>query len=227
MERNSKKVLIPLFLAAIIVPTTIFLGFNRSSEPHVSREFNANTVEWNFTRPNYSYPKWISIAELVTNSYEDEIASVDFSIFISSYYEEEPTLGDYITFKIILSANLTKGFIYGLQIKFSVTDNAAEELDINQDDHWIETRNLSPPASHDSYRWTEPAYISAKAVGNPSNCYLTMFVNWFFFDKNNINHETTATANLVFYNGSEYMRMLIPIDLAVVIALGESSQVLL
>lgn len=218
---STKKKLIPLLLASIIVPVSIFVGLNRPSQPTISREISVSTVEWNFTRPNYPYSisKHIPIEELVTNSYKDDIVTVNFDLFMSSYFEDSPTyLADYINFKLVFSANLTNGFIYELQIRFTAIHEGAEALDVNQDDGWVETRNLLPPSSSDSYYSTVPAYISTRAVGNPSDCYLKMLANWFFFDKNNINHETTATADLVFYNGSEYVRILIPINLAAVLA---------
>lgn len=110
MERPSKKVLMPLFLISIIVPVGLFLGFSRPSEPSISREVTANTIEWNFTRPNYSYPtsEYFYIAKSVANSYTDDFGTIKFSLFIDSYYEENPRDGDimnfYILFRVILLA---------------------------------------------------------------------------------------------------------------------------
>jgi len=216
MERPSKKTLIPLLLVSIILPVGLIIGFNRTSEPRVSREFSVNAVAWNFTRPSSS--THLYIAKLITNSYNDDVGAIKFNMFMSSYYNDHPEFGDYLFFTVSFSANLTRGFVYGLKIIFTGNLEGVEEFDIIQDDDWVETRNLSPPTSHDSFHWWEPAYISARAVGNPSDCYLKMFVNWFFFDKNNIIHETTATAEVILYNGSEYVKIQIPISLVVLVA---------
>jgi len=205
-------------LAAVIIPVGLFLTFSSPSEPHISREFSMGTVEWNFTRPNYYISKQIPIAELVTNSYKDDIAAVKFDIFVSSYFEEEPLLGDYIIFKIAFSANLTTGFIYRLHIRFSSIDNDAYLNIIFPDSVdekiWLETHNLSTPTVRDSYSTNLP-YINTMAVGRPNNCYLKMMAFWYFSDKNNVDHGSTATADLILYNESEYVKIQIPMNLKI------------
>ena len=213
-----------LVLLSIIAPISILVGFRLSGvlqgQPLTFDTITMDTVEWNFTRPedpDYG-SKHIPIAEWITNSYNDFVSAVKFSIFASSYYEEDLTFGDYFEFKMVFSANLSKGFIYKLQIKFSPVDdnaylNIIEEFD---DEFWVETHNLSIPTVGDSFDTNEP-YIDAMAPNRPNNCYLKMFVFWEFFDENNINHISTVLAEITLYNGSKYLKIQIPITLRVAV----------
>ncbi|MEM2102684.1 MAG: hypothetical protein QXM22_04150 [Candidatus Bathyarchaeia archaeon] len=219
MERPSKKTLIPLLLVSIILPVSLFIGFNRTSEPHISREINVNPVEWNFTRPIYPYNvfKHIPIGEPVINSYNDDIASIQFNLFMGDYFEESPEFGDYILFKTIFSANLTTGFIYRLQIKFSYIDENAS-LDIlgyiGSGGAPVETHNLSILRVVD---YVSEPHVDAVATGDRKTCYLKMYAFWLFSDKNNVNHGCMPIADLVVFNGLEYVEIQIPISLGVLV----------
>ncbi|MBX5327077.1 MAG: hypothetical protein ACQXXH_07570 [Candidatus Bathyarchaeia archaeon] len=219
MDPPSKKTLIPILLVSIILPVSLILGFNRTSEFHISREINVKAVEWNFTRPYYPYQvsKHVPIGEPVVNSHNDDVAAIQLSLFMGDYFEESLEFGDYILFRTIFSANLTKGFIYKLQIKFSCIDEnvSLDILGYIGSDSPIETRNLSILRVID---YVSEPYVDAIATGDRKTCYLKMYAFWLFFDENNVDHGCMAIADLVIFNGSEYVKIQIPISLGVFIS---------
>lgn len=215
MERPPKKILLPMFLIAIIVPTSLFLGFSHNPEPNISRELTVNTVEWNYTRPEnpYQISKYDRIDKLITNAYKDEIVTIAFGWLVSDYFEKDPVVNTCIVSKFIFSGNLSQGFVYKVQVKFSPVDDSSY-FNIIEDDAFIKIRNLSKPIMLDSINTNEP-FIYSTAIGRPIDCYLEMISHWQFFDQNNVNHELTATAEMVLYTGLEYIKIQIPIGLGV------------
>jgi hypothetical protein len=190
------------------------------SEPNISHEITTNTVEWNFTRPYNpsNQSKVTHIRAWVENPYNDNFGAVEFSFYIDYYCEENPRDGDIMQIYILFSGNLTRGFFYDLQVNFSQIDPYAY-LDIRVDNDVMKLQNLAVPQVKDSYATNEPL-MRTMAVGHPSNCSLDMHADWYFLDENSathgVNHEFTATAQVTFYDGSEYLRIYLPMKFKVV-----------
>jgi len=188
MERPSKKILLPIFLVAIIIPTGLFLGFTHNSQPNISHEITANVVEWNFTRPYNPLNRsvFIPIYQSVANSYNDTFGDVKFSFYFDCYREERPFEGDIMEVYILFSGNLTRGFFYSLQVNFSQIDQYAY-FDIRVDDDVMKLQNLNVPQVKDSYSTSKPL-MRMMAIGYPLTCSLDMHADWYFSDDNSMMH---------------------------------------
>lgn len=80
----------------------------------------------------------------------------------------------------------------------------------------MKLQNLTIPEVKDSYTTTKP-FIHSIAINCPLVCSLDMHADWYFSDKNNVNHEFTATAQIILNDGLQYLKIDLPIKLKVVV----------
>jgi hypothetical protein len=113
----------------------------------------------------------------------------------------------------IIHSNANTGFIYSMNVRFSETDENAI-LNVVDDPDWMHLQGLAKENIVDGSQLHE-AFFEAKGVGQPKNCTLEMWVFWVFLDENSIEHATTATLELVHFDGTHYRRVVIPIQLRV------------
>lgn len=105
-------------LLSVMVPIGLLVTFRLVGvlqEPPKPKTMTVETVGWNMSRPR----GYVAIDEKVENSYSDSVASVKWTVHISSYTDNSKTFGDYLHFRISAVANLSNGHIQSVVVRFS------------------------------------------------------------------------------------------------------------
>jgi hypothetical protein len=218
MKRLNERSVKVLFVLSIVVPISLLATFRLTGvlpEPlAIAETVTAETVQWNMTKPT----TYAILLEKIENLYVDEAISINFTLIVGSYHENEPDFpsyrNDYIKFGIITTANASHGFIYSVNIQFSRTDVNAILYLIN-DPNWIQLQNLRIEKAVWTGTSEREAYIAAMGVNQPENCRLDKWSFWVLLDPNNTNHSLKATAELVYFNGVAYRKVVVPIQIEV------------
>jgi len=211
------------WILSVILPISLLATFRFtgtiSGPVEISETVIAETASLNITRPE----KYRIFNELIENLHVDAVVSINFSLIVGSYHENEPGYPsdgkDDVSVGAIMHSNVNTGFIYSAKILFSKVDiNAALRIPrfSGMPLGSIKLGNLK--AEKIQYRSTDEqgVYIEAMGIGQPRNCTLEICVFWVFLDENNVKHETIATLELVHFNGVHYRKVVIPIRLEVV-----------
>lgn len=208
---------IPLALICIVIPVGILAAFRLTGvlhEPQTLEVGTADPVYWNISRPL----NFVTIDKNIENVYTHGVASVKLKVHVSSYFKDEPTLGDFLWLNIVGAINVSDGFIYSLVMKFSGID-ADAFLDVVadvRDKDWVEFQNLTISTVCDSGCANEP-YVNAVSVNQPKQCLLRIAAFWVFFDENDVNHWMTTNLEVTYFNGTAYQRISMPIFLGMLI----------
>ena len=192
-----------LTLLSIILPISLLVTFRIAGivrEPPETQTITVNAVIWNMTRPSL----FSNMNAWVNNSYAD---IVNFNIFVNHYIDNHQERGDYLEFWVHLNASVNDGFIQSMVIHFSRIDSNAY-LNIIEDPDWISLRNLSIEAIHD---WRTNNDIQANAVGRPAEVSLKAGVWWMFTDEDSIDHSLPLSAEVTYFDGTMYQKVIIPI----------------
>lgn len=222
MEKPNKK-WASLGLLSIIIPITLLVTFRLTGlqpEPQTPVTVTVKEVSWNVTRPTI-YPKYFIIDEQVENSYVDDI-SADLTARVVDYRENVPGYWlweggyDEIDVRIVLTANVSEGFIHSVVIKLSEIDAQADVIIIDDED-WIQVQNLKIDMLDDFSQQNE-AWVKAASINQPKDVGLHITAFWTFFDLNNMDHWITATAEVTYFNGSTWKSVVIPLRLGVLVS---------
>ena len=173
-----------------------------------------DTVSWNMTKAL----DLVSIDEKVESLYEDDsgVVSANFTIHIGQYYyHTSQAPHDLLHFNVYCSANTSLGFIYSVNINFSRTDSNSVVYPMNEE-YFIEKNNLNIEKFDGKATPTSEAQVTAKATGRPNATFLRLTVEWHFLKEDRIaNHWATITLETTIFNGTAYVKTVMPIQLEV------------
>lgn len=218
MEGFTKRKWLSVTLLAVILPMSLLVTFRLTGimkEPPTPEVIMGGTVSWNITKQQKS----VTLDEAVENLYQsdDAFVSVTFVVPIGSYIVH-PSQGRYpykdsIDFGIEASVNASLGFIHSVHVNFSRTDRNSSLL-IYRDPDLVETYNLDI-LRHDL--WATPSsegHVMAKAANQTNHAFLRIWADWVFLSKE-ANHSITVTLETTVFNGTSYIRIVMPIQLGV------------
>ena len=180
-----------------------------------------DTVSLNVIKPKET----ASVYNVVESLYEDKletlyeddngVVSVNFTIFTYNYQENWPYAGDSLSLSAYCTANTSLGFIYSVNINFSRTDSNSVVYPMNEE-YFIEKNNLNIEKFDGKATPTSEAQVTAKAIGRPNATFLRLGVYWFFLKEDRIaNHWATITLETTIFNGTAYVKTVMPIQLEV------------
>ncbi len=211
----SKNRVSSMILLSVLVPVSLLAAFRMTGvipEPPTPQIITVETVYWNMSRPSSSENK---VGEWANKSYGDFSEFVGFSIRIEGYGENHQEKGDYLEFRIFLEAKVNDGFFDTVVTTFSDID-ANAFVDIMSDPDMIKLQNLSIETIRDSFRTNQP-YIEAQSPNRSKQVALAFSVYWMFMDSNNMDHWITVTAEITYFNGAKYQKVVIPTRLGVLV----------
>jgi hypothetical protein len=218
MTLPSSRKWLSLAVLAIIIPIGVLTTFKLTGiipEPQtIAKTIEAETITWNMTRPS-EVKTFHDLA--VENFYSDTIASISLGVHVDHYLENSEDLGDSLWVTINSTMQVQKGFIYSVCIRFSQTDDNAF-LSIHKIPPWPKTYNLNIADLVTLGSNTQRAYASAIYVDQPEKSSLEIMVSWHFLDPNNMSHWITASLETVYFNGTAYRKVIMPIQLGVLAA---------
>jgi hypothetical protein len=219
LERFNTRKFATMTLLSIILPVSLLISFRMSGitpEPQTPETTTVEAVTWNMSRP----ADYAGLGEEVNNLYEDGFISINFTVKICSYYENDPSFDrlDRLTLILSLDAWVSEGFIHSAIVKFSKVDTYSA-TDISQNNYHLTFVNLKLQRIVDwRLKMGNEAYLYATATNQPKNAYLQFAVHWLFADQNNVNHEVNITSECTLFNGIQYRKIIIPIYLMVAAA---------
>lgn len=208
--RRLKAVLIILVLVFVSLFAAFWLR-NILEKPPTPEIIVVDTLRWNMTKPQET----MSIGEIVESRYEDDNADVWVSsaISIGTHHVYAWEL-DWLGFGINCSANMNSGYIRSIDINFSRTDNDSYVNPIEDWDYLAQAENLNVWRFDSKATSTNEAHIKAKAVGQPNFAYLRIWNEW-VFSENETSHLITVTLETTFFNGTDHIKTVMPIQLEV------------
>lgn len=109
---------------------------------------------------------------------------------------------------------MNSGYIRSIDINFSRTDNDSYVNSIEDWDYLAQAENLNVWRFDSKATSTNEAHIKAKAVGQPNFAYLRIWNEW-VFSENETSHLITVTLETTFFNGTDQIKTVMPIQLEV------------
>ncbi len=223
MALPSNRKWLSLAVLAIIIPISVLTTFKLTGiipEPPNTETIEVDTVSWNMTRPS-STASFHGVT--VENFYGDDIVPISLGVHVNTYFENDECWGDSLWVTVNGTIQVQRGFIHSMCIRFSQTDENA----------FLSIHTLVPLGSSDRLKYPklynlemqnlvsfgsigQEACASAVGVNQPKNSSLEVVVSWHFLDPNNISHWITASLETVYFNGTAYRKVIMPIRLEVI-----------
>ena len=196
-------------ISVIILSLTyalVMIGF--FLEPVITDAVDVNPVSWRMTRPT----GLVYLDETVVNVYSTDSAVLKLSLFIRKYTENRSVWErDSLAIGVNASVDVRGGFVYSADIKFAYDDEKAF-LYISEDPDAISLHNFALQEVSD---WPRESYIRVLGEKEESYCSLKSQADWRFADQNDVNHQIMITMDAIWFNGTEFLETVIPIQLEV------------
>jgi len=209
MEKLKAILILSVVLLVSLLVTFRLTGI--LEEPPIPEFRMGDTVVWSAKK----FQSTRTLSEPVESFYQDDAVSINFTIVIGTYHvgDLEWNYNDWVNLKIVATANTSFGFIHSMDINFSRTDDYSSFNPLNDPDE-IETYGVSI-WRHDSFATsTTEAHVMAKADDQTSYAYLSINADWVFLNKDSDN-SITITLETTVFNGTSYIRPIMPIQLEV------------
>jgi len=203
-----------LFIVALISLGVVFELSGILKKSPTPEIIVVDTVSLNMTKPQEVQ----SITEFIESRYENDNADVwvssaiSFGTYSVDYFSAVGA--DMLMFGINGSANANFGFIQSMDIKFSRTDNDSYVQPIGDWTYLAQAENLNVRRFDSPATSTDEAHIKAEALGQPKFAYLRIWNEWIFYEKE-ASHLITVTVETTFFNGTVYVKTVMPIRLEV------------
>jgi len=205
-----------ILLASILIPVAFLTTFRLTGvlqEPISPERVTLAAVTYSLERPG----GLIVIDERVESGYTDGKASVGLGFHVDLYEEDSALYSghDYVQLIIAATANVSGGFVYSMNVNFSLTDSSADVtvrspfLDLNN----LKSKKTQYSREHD----TRQVYFQADALNYPQNASLRILADWIFFDFNYGDHWITVTLETTYFNGTAFRRTDVPIKLGMLL----------
>jgi hypothetical protein len=204
------------FLAVIVLVSLVVLSLNGgfSRQPLVE-EVVAEPVGWEIERPS----ELIGIDQVTENIYENEEASLNLTVHIYKYDEEDRGYGgcDTLGMGVSVAANVEAGCVEHINVTF-YDDIQPSKM------YWFELEqkgqfdNLSL-VDYSHCRASEEsveASVYMNGVNQPRQIHFKASLTWKLKTTNNESHQITVSSEIAYYNGTAYKEVVLPIVLQVV-----------
>ncbi len=218
MALPSRHKWIFLTILAIIIPTGLLTAFKLTGiipEPSEPETITLEPVNWIMDRPS-TYN--LNLDEKFESAYADSEAAVGIGANVAWYVENpDPSVGpffgrDGVCFVIYVNFSALRGSGVSITVKCRPTDDNAT---IYVENELQAYHNVSVTGITWYGNSTHEACITAKALG--SSCYLRAQAYWVFNDQNNENHMLDLAFEITYFNGTTYIRLILPVSLQMLI----------
>jgi hypothetical protein len=202
-------------LLLLIVPVSVFVAIElmgilkESPTPEI---VVMDTASLNVTKPKETG----AINEAAESLYKDDngTVSVNFTIFTWSYHVNHTGVIDMLNFGVYCSANTSLSFIHSVNINFSRTDNDSYVDPMGDWDYLAQAENLNVWRFDSGASSTSECQVMANGINQPNATFLRVVAEWFFYGKE-ANHWTTITLETTIFNGTDYIKTVMPLQLEV------------
>jgi len=222
MEVSARQKWLAVSLMAVVLPMGILLGFKLTGivpEPLEPENIIAEDVSLNMSRPSDTMS---FVGMIAMNHFSDDATSVRSKVHVSTYLENSEEYGECVFFYVNATAQLQKGFIHSMFIRLSGMDpDAFLYIHISP---WPRMQNLKTESIATDGTENREAYIRATGFDHPTSCFLEIHISWYFLDadQNNVDHYVTVTLETMYYDGSAYKQIIIPVTVNMTIDPGDT-----
>ena len=155
-----------------------------------------------------------NLGEWVENAYIDNEVVVEMGVNVAWYVEDPSPLAgpwfgrDGVGFRVNVNLSLLEGFGVSLTVKYLPTD---ENASVYVHSDYLMQRNVSIIDLKGFGDSKNEAYCQAVILQTPS--YLSIQAHWVFDEQESGNHQLDVKLEVTFYNGTKYLKAVIPITL--------------
>lgn len=129
--------------------------------------------------------------------------------FLEDWSELPFEYRDGITFTVNVTATAAEGRVESVSLRCYVLDaDASVEISTVEA---LEEYNVKVTRTRYLGTNSSAAYVEAQALGSP--CGLCTDVEWIFDDENSEDHTLKATSEVLYYNGTNFHKIVVPIIL--------------
>jgi hypothetical protein len=231
----SRRLFITVFLFALILigilATFRLAGILQEPRNPPIETITCKMVKYEFERPNGN----VELEKLLTSPYIDnEGNSATLSLSIDEYDEDSNEYGgaDLISFNVSVLASIPNGFVDSIHIIFE--ENYKGSRVSFYETHYkygydlchmmYVWRNLT---LHSYKHWVKNAgvkgYIIFSGLNMPKTIFFRGPIHWILYgSQQNQTHNLTIKAEIIYYNGSDYVRLILPAQIIIWAEAGES-----
>ena len=207
---------IALSLLAVVLPVSLLATLRLTGilpEPPTPEIKTAEAAGWHMYRPKLDPYHSLYLNQTIQNGYSNKEISTTMSIYIIHYFEdwsESPfEYRDGVSFQLNVTSDSLQGYIESILLKYYVLDlNASVAIGTREA---VKEYDVEVTKMHCYGTYPSAAYVEAQALG-PS-CGLFTQVWWIFDDENSEDHTLKATSEILYYNGTTYQKIVVPIVL--------------
>lgn len=167
-------------------------------------------------RPTY----FVEFNEKIKGDFCDDILSIDVRVFIYCF---EKILGffdiDNLIFASCVNMTMTQEHFASIRFAYEpATKNSTVYTGTN--DWGLEASNVTIMEMQKIGGYEDEAYIVSKVLNSP--CYLKTQCYWAFWDSSTQKHELQIKLEVVYFNGTLYKKIVVPIVLWLWLDAGEN-----
>jgi len=216
MGALTKRKWLSLSLLAVVLPVSFLITFRLIGvlpEPQNPETVTLEVVSWQMKRPSLHH---LTVDERVENAYANDGVNTGVGIHIYEYFEDAltpPFSGrDGISLGTEINVTVLSGFPVSMVAHYHPTD---EKATVYISKTFQEQRNITVTRMKQIGTKTTDAYIIAQFSSQSS--YLKTEVYWVFDDQNSENHQLNVKLEVIYYNGTNYLKTVLPILLEMLI----------
>lgn len=217
MRRLRSREWFSVALLSVIIPVGSLTAFRLTGtlkEPPKVETITVAPSTWNMSRPGHL----LMVEQEVENEYFDGMVLVNLKVDIIRYSENYPYHpsdgGDYFDLRLSANANAIEGFVYSMVIRVSRIETTAYIV-FERTPSSIELQNLQIRKIRDFPAYQREYSLETLALGQPRNASVSTVAYWVLLDDNSQDHSMTTTLEAVYYNGTTYREIVMPIVLGV------------
>jgi hypothetical protein len=226
-----------LFVLSIVVPTGLLATFRLAGiikEPAtITETITLEPVKWEFEKAFSStyYPLWFNNPEetYISNSYKQGSTLMTCAVIPAGYLVN---FGQYdgssmFNMRLNVTVTITDGFVESVCVFFHEQyENSQLELFGWPHKTFWELENLTiTDVVHCFYQEEklesgEKAFIKTVCQNSPKHVQINGWTHWILRAPENMSQQLEVTAEVTYFNGTDYVKVVLPISLSLVADVG-------
>lgn len=217
-------------LLFLVVPASLVAIFALSRilpQSLILENITTETVTWEIERPSTT----VGIYQVSENSYRNNEASVNLSVYVDYYVEEMMDYGDddVLSINVSIAARVEQGFVQSVNITFH-NDTQPSQVEWfgwskwSNPYNWARLENLTLV----DYEHWKPSGENVKATArmeganHANNVYFNAPAHWIFRTQNDKSHQIMIASEITYHNGTAYKKVVLPMLLKVIADAGNT-----
>lgn len=226
MELSVKQKWLGVALLAVVVPVGLLATLRLTgilTEPQTPETITVEAVNWSMDRP-YKYVVFsvnTGWGNVVETNYADETVLVDICVYHSIFlveYGSSPFFGrDGFVFRVWVNTTALKGFVSSIMVQFQTDNQSDKEIS----EGFFELYNATvTSAKYWTTNSSKPVFVETEV--SDSSASLKLMLEWVLSDDRERAHQAFVTAEILYFNGTSYRKIILPLQFDVMPDVGNS-----